>query len=38
VREFIRYILSRQGQEVVVKDGYLPLSASIVATEQAAFQ
>jgi phosphate transport system substrate-binding protein len=38
VREFIRYILSRQGQEVVVKDGYLPLSASIVETEQAAFQ
>lgn len=38
VREFIRYILSREGQEVVVKDGYLPLSASIVEAEQAAFK
>ncbi len=25
-REFIRFIYSRQGQQVVVKDGYLPLS------------
>lgn len=26
-REFIRYVLSRGGQQVVVKDGYLPLRA-----------
>ena len=24
VREFARFILSKEGQEVVVKDGYLP--------------
>ena len=28
-REFIRYVYSKQGQEVVVKDGYLPLPAKI---------
>ena len=28
-REFIRMVLSRQGQEVVVKDGYIPLPASV---------
>lgn len=27
--EFMRYVLSKEGQEVVVKDGYLPLTASI---------
>jgi phosphate transport system substrate-binding protein len=32
-REFIAYVLSRAGQEVVVKDGYLPISASIVEKE-----
>ncbi len=28
-REFIKYIFSRQGQEVVVKDGYYPVTAPI---------
>jgi len=28
-REFFRMVLSRQGQEVVVRDGYIPLPASI---------
>ena len=28
VREFLRFVLSKQGQEIVVKDGYLPLPAS----------
>lgn len=27
-REFIKYVLSRQGQEAVVKDGYYPLPAA----------
>jgi len=27
VREFLKYILSQEGQQVVVKDGYLPLPA-----------
>jgi phosphate transport system substrate-binding protein len=26
-REFIRYILSQEGQQLVVKEGYLPVSA-----------
>jgi phosphate transport system substrate-binding protein len=29
-REFLRYMLSRSGQEVVVKDGYYPLTHRIV--------
>jgi phosphate transport system substrate-binding protein len=29
VREFIRMILSQQGQQVVVKDGYIPLPAQV---------
>lgn len=33
VREFLRYVLSREGQEIVVKDGYLPISAAIVGEE-----
>jgi phosphate transport system substrate-binding protein len=33
VRELLRYILSRQGQEIVVKDGYLPISHVIVEAE-----
>ena len=33
VREFLRFVLSREGQEVVVKDGYLPMSAAIVSEE-----
>jgi phosphate transport system substrate-binding protein len=33
VKEYLKLILSRDGQEVVVKDGYLPLSPAIVAEE-----
>jgi len=29
-REFIRMVFSRQGQEVVLKDGYIPLPAAVV--------
>lgn len=29
-REFIKMVLSRQGQEVVVKDGYIPLPKKVV--------
>ena len=35
VKEFMMLILSKEGQEVVVKDGYLPLSAEIVKQELA---
>jgi phosphate transport system substrate-binding protein len=33
VREFIGYVLAREGQEIVVKDGYLPLPAAVLAKE-----
>ena len=29
--EFLKYVLSRQGQEIVIKDGYLPLPAAKVS-------
>jgi phosphate transport system substrate-binding protein len=35
VKEFVKLILSKDGQEVVVKDGYLPLSPDIVKQELA---
>jgi phosphate transport system substrate-binding protein len=33
VREFIRFVLSKEGQEIVVKDGYLPVAHGIVQQE-----
>jgi phosphate transport system substrate-binding protein len=35
VREFAKFIFSKEGQEVVVKDGYLPLTAEIAKQELA---
>ena len=35
VKEFAKLIESKDGQQVVVKDGYLPLSAEIVKQELA---
>jgi len=32
-REFVKLIVSRQGQEVVIKDGYFPIPASIAKEE-----
>jgi len=37
-REFIKLVLSRAGQEVVVKDGYIPLPAGVAARELAKIQ
>jgi len=37
-REFLKQVLSKQGQEIVVKDGYFPLPASIVNEELAKIQ
>jgi len=37
-REFLKLVLSRQGQEVVVKDGYIPLPAKVAAREMVKFQ
>jgi len=35
VGEFIKFVLSKQGQEIVVKDGYLPLTADLSGKEHA---
>lgn len=35
VKEFMKYVLSKAGQEVVVKDGYFPLPASAAEKELA---
>lgn len=32
-QEFLAYVLSKAGQEIVVKDGYFPLPAQVVAEE-----
>ncbi|MEQ8234368.1 MAG: phosphate ABC transporter substrate-binding protein PstS family protein [Gammaproteobacteria bacterium] len=32
-REFLKMVLSQQGQEVVIKDGYIPLPAKVVAKQ-----
>jgi phosphate transport system substrate-binding protein len=34
-REFLQFVLSRPGQEIVVKDGYLPLPAAQIEQERA---
>jgi phosphate transport system substrate-binding protein len=33
VREFLKFVLSKEGQEIVVKDGYLPLLGRHAAEE-----
>ena len=33
VREFMKFVLSKEGQEIVVKDGYLPIPAEIAKAE-----
>jgi phosphate transport system substrate-binding protein len=38
VREFLKYVLSQQGQETVVKDGFIPLTHKIVQEELAKLQ
>jgi phosphate transport system substrate-binding protein len=35
VAEFVKYVLSKEGQSVVVKDGFLPLKAAMVQEEDA---
>lgn len=37
-REFLKLVLSKKGQEVVVKDGYIPLPAALAAKELAKLQ
>lgn len=33
IKEFLKYVLSYEGQQIVIKDGYLPLPAKVVKTE-----
>ncbi|MCX7894793.1 MAG: phosphate ABC transporter substrate-binding protein [Thermoanaerobaculum sp.] len=35
VEEFLHFVLSQQGQEIVIKDGYLPLTGAMVQAERA---
>ncbi|MBW6512812.1 MAG: phosphate ABC transporter substrate-binding protein [Desulfuromonadaceae bacterium] len=35
VKEFLTFVLSKEGQEIVVKDGYLPLTAAVAAKQRA---
>ncbi len=36
--EFLKFVLSKAGQEIVVKDGYMPLPAEVAAKELAKLQ
>jgi phosphate transport system substrate-binding protein len=33
IKEFLTYVLTKEGQEVVIKDGYVPLASEIVDVE-----
>ncbi len=35
VREFCKYIFSKEGQEIVIKDGYMPVPFEVVQAELA---
>lgn len=36
--EFLKFVLSKEGQEIVIKDGYLPLTASLAQQQLAIVQ
>ena len=38
VSEFCRYIFSKEGQEVVIKDGYMPVPFEVAQAELAKLQ
>jgi phosphate transport system substrate-binding protein len=38
VREFFRYIHSKEGQEIVIKDGYIPLTKTVADDNAAAYR
>lgn len=35
ISEFLKYVLSRSGQEIVIKDGFLPLTPGVLEKERA---
>ncbi len=38
VKEFLNFVYSREGQKVVIKDGYFPLSADLIAKQRGHFK
>jgi phosphate transport system substrate-binding protein len=38
VKEFLNFVYSREGQKVVIKDGYFPLSAKLIEKQQGKFE
>ena len=38
VKEFFKLVLSKRGQEIVIKDGYLPLTAALVKKQLSALE
>jgi phosphate transport system substrate-binding protein len=36
--EFLKFILSKEGQEIVVKDGFMPLTPEVITKELAKLQ
>ena len=37
-KEFLKFVLSKEGQEIAVKDGYYPMSAKLVNEDRAALE
>ena len=37
-KEFLKFVLSKEGQEIVVKDGYYPMSAKLVNEDRTALE
>ncbi len=35
IREFFRFVFSREGQEIVIEDGYIPVPPEIASEELA---
>ena len=38
VKEFLNYVYSREGQQVVIKDGYFPLSSNLITKQRGKFE
>jgi phosphate transport system substrate-binding protein len=38
VKEFLKFVYSREGQNVVIKDGYFPLSANLMMKQRGNFE
>ena len=38
VKEFLNFVYSREGQQVVIKDGYFPLNSKLIAKQRGKFE